>query len=412
MNYTDIPLHESLQKALAREGYTQPTPIQEQAIPIVLSGSDLIGVAQTGTGKTAAFSLPILHRLQSTYHAPISKKPRALILAPTRELAAQIFASLQTYGRHTKLRFTAIYGGVGQNPQVNAMQKGIDVLVATPGRLLDLINQRHIFLDEVEVLVLDEADRMLDMGFAKDMKKIVDMIPKKRQTLLFSATMSQTVDRFAKPILHNPQRVEVAPQATTADKVDQRILFVDTDKKNELLLHLLQEEHLDKVLVFVKTKHRANKLAALLSKSKIKAKAIHGDKSQNQRIQALKSFSTGGCRVLVGTDVAARGLDIDDISHVINYDLPLDTENYVHRIGRTARAGAEGVAYSFATPEDKALLNQIQQVIGQEIANMHHEYHSEKARNAPPKKISRGGGGKKRSGNRNRSRPRYSRRQR
>lgn len=412
MNYSDIPLHESLQKALAREGYTQPTPIQEQAIPRALAGADLIGIAQTGTGKTAAFSLPILHRLQSTYHAPISKKPRALILAPTRELAAQILVSLQTYGRNTKLRFTAIYGGVGQNPQVSAMQKGIDVLVATPGRLLDLINQRHIFLDEVEFLVLDEADRMLDMGFAKDMKKIIDMIPKKRQTLLFSATMSQTVDRFSKPILNNPERVEVAPQATTADRVDQRVLFVDTDKKNELLLHLLQEEHLDKVLVFVKTKHRANKLAALLSKDKIKAKAIHGDKSQNQRIQALKSFATGNCRVLVGTDVAARGLDIDDISHVINYDLPLDTENYVHRIGRTARAGAEGVAYSFASPEDKALLNQIQQVIGQEIPNMHHEYHSEKARNAPPKKISRGGSGKKRSGNKSRSRPRYSRRQR
>ncbi len=408
MNYTDIPLHASIQNALHKKGYTTPTPVQEQAIPVILEGRDVIGIAQTGTGKTAAFSLPLIHHIVTTYHAPLTRRPRALILAPTRELAAQILESIHGYGRNTKVRSTAIFGGVGQTPQVRALQKGVDILVATPGRLLDLVQQQHVVLSEVEYLVLDEADRMLDMGFINDIKKILSHIPSRRQTLLFSATLSRSVERFAKPLLKNPHKVEVAPQGATADRVEQRILFVDTDKKNELLIHLLNQEHLDKVLVFVKTKHRANKLAAMLSKNKIRARAIHGDKSQNQRIQALKSFTDGSTRVLVGTDVAARGLDIDDISHVINYDLPLDTENYVHRIGRTARAGAEGVAYSFATPDDKALLNQIQQLIGQEIPNMHHEYHSETARNAPEKKISRGR--KKRSHNRNRSRPRYSRR--
>ncbi|MFT4250066.1 MAG: DEAD/DEAH box helicase [Candidatus Woesearchaeota archaeon] len=386
MKFTQIPLQKQLQQALTRQGYTEPTPIQQQAIPLILQGEDVLGIAQTGTGKTAAFCLPILSKLMGSSSKP--KRPRALIITPTRELAAQILASLNTYGTFANLRFCAVFGGVSQGPQVKQLNNGVDVLVATPGRLLDLMQQKHITLSETSLLVLDEADRMLDMGFINDIKEVVKQTPPKRQTLLFSATMPKAVEQFAQSILRSPKRVEVASESTTADNITQKVLFVDHNKRDNLLLHLFKQEQLHKVLVFTKMKHRASKVATLLSKNGIKAVAIHGDKSQNQRTQALARFSQDKVRVLVGTDVAARGLDVDDISHVINYELPMDVENYVHRIGRTARAGASGVAYSFSGPEDKLLLQQIESLLGHEIEIMQHKFHSETARRAPAKKKS------------------------
>ena len=382
MHFKDLDLIEPLQRALAHEGYTAPTPIQEQTIPKLLAGKDLLGIAQTGTGKTAAFTLPILQHL--TKHKRIAPRasPRVLILAPTRELAAQIGQSIAAYGRHTTITFTVIYGGVGQGPQVNALNRGVDILVATPGRLLDLIEQRHVHLGHVEIFVLDEADRMLDMGFIRDIKRITPLLPKERQTLLFSATMPGEISSLANGILHYPERVEVTPQATTVERIEQKVLFVDKDKKEQLLLDLLAQRHLERVLVFTRTKHLANKVSLRLTRAGIKADAIHGNKSQNARTQALTNFKSGRVLVLVATDIAARGIDIDDISHVINYELPNEAESYVHRIGRTARAGAEGTAYSFCAADERDLLRSIERLTRTHIPVMEHPYHSSSAQHA------------------------------
>lgn len=382
MKFTDMNLIEPLQNALVKQGYTQPTPIQEQAIPAILEGKDLLGIAQTGTGKTAAFSLPLLQELAQSRNVPSRGAPRALILAPTRELAAQIAQAIKGYGKNLNLTSTVIFGGVGQNPQVSALNRGIDILIATPGRLLDLMEQRFVTLDRVEIFVLDEADRMLDMGFIRDVKKIVKTLPKKRHTLFFSATMPPAVAELASEMLTSPVRVEVTPQATTVEKIDQYVFFVDEPKKDDLLLKLLEHENLDRVLVFTRTKHRANKVVKTLSQAKIDADAIHGNKSQSARTLALKNFKTDRIRVLVATDIAARGIDVEGISHVINYDLPNEPESYVHRIGRTARAGAEGTAYSFCSSQERDDLRGIEKLIRMSVPIMDHDFHSETAKNA------------------------------
>ncbi|MFH1649948.1 MAG: DEAD/DEAH box helicase [Candidatus Woesearchaeota archaeon] len=382
MEFSQLNIIEPLLRALKHEGYTIPTPIQVQAIPPLLEGKDLMGIAQTGTGKTAAFLLPILQHLSEKKTASPKSSPRVLILAPTRELAAQIGDSCKTYGKYLHISQTVIFGGVGQNPQVGALRRGIDVLVATPGRLLDLMQQGHVYLDHVEVLVLDEADRMLDMGFINDVKKIVSYTPKERQTLCFSATMSREVEQLARTLLHNPAHVAVTPQATTVESVEQKVFFVDQNDKDTVLIELLKQEHLERVLIFTRTKFRANKVANKLCDLGIKADAIHGNKSQNQRTQALAGFQKGRTRVLVATDIAARGIDVEGISHVINYDLPNEAEGYVHRIGRTARAGAEGTAYSFCASDERGYLHDIERLIQQHIEVIDHQHHSEAAKNA------------------------------
>ena len=392
MRFTELKLIDPIQQALVKEGFEEPTPIQEKAIPPILEGRDLIGIAQTGTGKTAAFGLPLLQELYEARNVPSRGAPRALILAPTRELAAQIHQALKAYGKNLHLTSTVIFGGVGQNPQVKALNRGIDVLVATPGRLLDLMQQGHIRLDKIEVFVLDEADRMLDMGFIHDVKKVIARLPKKRHSLFFSATMPPQVAELAGSMLVDPVRVEVTPQATTVEKIDQHVLFVDQKQKDQLLLKLLEAEHLERVLVFTRTKHRANKVATLLNKNGVGAAAIHGNKSQTARTQALKDFKRGKARVLVATDIAARGIDVESISHVINFDLPNEPESYVHRIGRTARAGKEGTAYSFCAADERDMLRAIEKLTGQKVPQMDHDFHSETAKNAtgaaarPPKK--------------------------
>src|SRR3989344_1318065 len=382
MSFETLNIIGPILRALAKEGYTTPTPIQIQAIPSLLQGKDLVGIAQTGTGKTAAFVLPILQRMTQINKVPYPGSPHVLVLAPTRELAAQIGQSFAAYGRFLHFKHTVIFGGVGQGPQVAALRRGVDILVATPGRLLDLMNQRHVKLTNVEFFVLDEADRMLDMGFITDVRKIVSALPHKRQSLFFSATMSSPVGELARRLLTNPIHVQVAPQATTVEKVEQKVFFVDQVKKDELLVDLLKQEHLKCVLVFTRTKHRANKVAMMLTKNNIRADAIHGNKSQSQRIKALQSFKSGHVPVLVATDIAARGIDIDNISHVINYELPNEPESYVHRIGRTARAGADGTAYSFCAAEERSFLRQIERLTRVNIGVMEHRFHSEHARNA------------------------------
>jgi len=384
MSFENLNIINPLQQALSKEGYTSPTPVQMQAIPHLLKGNDLIGIAQTGTGKTAAFVLPILQRMSEEKKVSSRRgAPLVLVLAPTRELAAQIGQSFNTYGQFLKFRHTVIFGGVSQEPQVRALSMGVDILVATPGRLLDLINQRHIKLKDVEFFALDEADRMLDMGFIKDVQKIVSALPRKRQSLFFSATMSTRIGELAKEFLSsNPVHVEVAPQATTVERIEQHILFVDNNNKNPLLLGFLKQEHLKCVLVFTRTKHRANKVTTMLIKNDIKAVAIHGNKSQNQRNKAMHDFKSGISQVMVATDIAARGIDIEDISHVINYDLPNEPESYVHRIGRTARAGTDGTAYSFCAAEERSFLRDIEKVTRIKIGVMKHQYHSEQAKNA------------------------------
>jgi ATP-dependent RNA helicase RhlE len=380
MKFTQIPLIEPLQRALKEEEYEHPTPIQEQAIMPLLEGKDLLGIAQTGTGKTAAFTLPLLQRMWEEKKVSPRKSPRALILAPTRELAAQIGDSIKAYGRHLRLTHTVIFGGVGQNPQVTALNRGVDILVATPGRLLDLMQQRHVYLDAVEFFVLDEADRMLDMGFIHDVKKIIAVLPRKRQSLFFSATMAGEVDTLARSMLVDPVKVEVTPQATTVERIDQKVLWVNKGDKEKLLLELLEGEHLERVLVFTRTKHIANKIAQNLDKAGIRADAIHGNKSQSARTMALKGFKSGKVRVLVATDIAARGIDVDGISHVINYELPNEPESYVHRIGRTARAGADGTAYSLVCAEEKTLLHMIEKLTQTKIPVMEHARHDEASR--------------------------------
>jgi ATP-dependent RNA helicase RhlE len=363
MQFRDLQLIDPLLRAVSAEGYNEPTPIQIQAIPHVLAGKDLVGCAQTGTGKTAAFALPILQRLSQSLQNRQRGVIRVLVLSPTRELATQIGESFSTYGRHTGLKNIVIFGGVGQQPQVDALRRGTDILVATPGRLLDLMSQGLVRLNTVEIFVLDEADRMLDMGFIHDVRKIINALPTRRQTLLFSATMPQDIQDLADRILISPVRVEVTPQATTVEKIDQSVFFVGKKDKPNLLVHLLNDRAIRRVLVFTRTKHGANKLVQQLEKSNIQAEAIHGNKSQTARERALANFKSGKTRVLVATDIAARGIDVDDVTHVINYDLPNEPESYVHRIGRTARAGASGVAYSFCDAEEREYLRDIEKLI-------------------------------------------------
>src|SRR3989344_2076227 len=380
MTFQQINLIEPLQRALAQQGYTTPTPIQLKSIPDILAGKDLIGIAQTGTGKTAAFVLPILQRMTEKYPRVL----RTLVLAPTRELAAQIGDSFAVYGQFLKFKHTVIFGGVGQGSQVNALSRGVDIVVSTPGRLLDLMNQGKVSLKYIEFFVLDEADRMLDMGFIHDIRKIITKLPHKRQSLFFSATMPPKVSQLAHQLLRNPVRVEVAPQATTVERVKQCVFFVDSAAKEKLLLELLLQKHLTRVLVFTRTKHRANKVASYLSSHNVKTDAIHGNKSQGARTQALQNFKLGRTKVLVATDIAARGIDIDDISHVINFELPNVAESYVHRIGRTARAGATGKAISFCDEEERAFLKDIEKLTRMAIPiNSSHPFHVESFLSTP-----------------------------
>jgi ATP-dependent RNA helicase RhlE len=363
MQFEDLKLIEPLLRAVRAEGYTIPTPIQQQAIPHVLTGQDLLGCAQTGTGKTAAFALPILQHLTQNPRRGNDRHIRVLVLAPTRELATQIGESFRTYGKHTPIKHVTIFGGVGQQPQVDALRRGSEVLVATPGRLLDLMGQGYIKLDKIEVLVLDEADRMLDMGFIHDVRRIINTLPRQRQTLLFSATMPAEIQDLADRILHNPVRVAVTPVASTVETIHQSVFFVEKKDKPTLLQQILSDSSITRVLVFTRTKHGANKVVQQLERARIHAEAIHGNKSQTARERALANFKNGKTRVLVATDIAARGLDVDDITHVINYDLPNEPETYVHRIGRTARAGASGFAYSFCDFEERAYLKDIERLI-------------------------------------------------
>jgi ATP-dependent RNA helicase RhlE len=367
LTFSELGLSEPLCRALATEGYQTPTPIQEQAIPQLLQGGDLLGIAQTGTGKTAAFALPILQRLSASHHTRQPKSVRALILAPTRELAVQIDASFATYGRNMHFKHAVILGGVSQGAQIKALAKGVDILVATPGRLLDLAKQHALHLDKVEVFVLDEADRMLDMGFIRDIRKIAALVPKKRQTLLFSATMPADVAELAASLLHNPSRVEVTPQKVTVDLIDQRVMFSDSDGKRRLLLDLLADRALERVIVFTRTKHRANRISDILDQAGVSSDALHGNKSQNARQRALERFRKGEARVLVATDIAARGIDIDGITHVINFELPNEPESYVHRIGRTARAGAAGIAISLCDATEMGFLRDIEKLTRQKL---------------------------------------------
>jgi ATP-dependent RNA helicase RhlE len=367
--FEGLHLIEPILKALRNEGYTTPTPIQEQAIPHVLAERDLLGAAQTGTGKTAAFSIPILQLLTLKPRAVQARHPgiRVLILTPTRELAIQIGESISAYGKYTNLKHTVIFGGVPQRPQEQAVRQGVDILVATPGRLLDLMSQHIISLKTIEIFVLDEADRMLDMGFIHDIRKVIDKLPTDRQSLFFSATMPPEIKKLADTILRDPVQVEVNPVSSTAEKVEQHIYFVEKADKRSLLKHLLEQDHLSRVLVFTRTKHGADKVVKDLHKAHIDAEAIHGNKSQNARQRALGLFKSGDLPVLVATDIAARGIDVDEISHVINYDLPNEPETYVHRIGRTGRASASGTALSFCDVEERAYLKDIQKLIKQQI---------------------------------------------
>lgn len=367
MTFEQLELIEPIQKALTKEGYTIPTPIQAEAIPYVLDGYDLLGCAQTGTGKTAAFSIPIIQNLYNERQHGKVRGIKALILTPTRELAIQIGESFTAYGKYTGVRHTVIFGGVGQKPQTDALERGVDVLIATPGRLLDLINQGFISLKYLDYFVLDEADRMLDMGFIHDIKRILPLLPKKRQSLFFSATMPPEIERLAGTILHEPQKVEVTPASSTVDKIDQSVYFVEKAEKVSLLTHLLRDSSLESVLVFTRTKHGADKVARVLAKANIGAEAIHGNKSQTARQRALTNFKDHTTRVLIATDIAARGIDVDHLSHVINYELPNVPETYVHRIGRTGRAGRSGVAYSFCDAEEVPYLKDIQKLIGKQI---------------------------------------------
>lgn len=369
-----------IRKSLAAQGYVTPTPIQQQCIPALLAGRDALGSAQTGTGKTAAFTLPMLQRLTRHESRPRSGTPRALILAPTRELAAQIGASIETYGRFLRLRHTVIFGGVNQQRQVNALRRGVDIVVATPGRLLDLMGQGHIRLDEVEIFVLDEVDRMLDMGFVPDIRKVVARIPKKRQSLFFSATMPDKIAKLAQEIVHDPVKVTIAPDKPAVERIQQKVLFVGKKDKNTLLVSLLRDSGLRRVVVFTQMKHVANRVVQALEAAGIRSVALHGNKSQGARTKALTGFKQGRYRVLVATDVAARGLDVDGITHVINYDLPTEAETYVHRIGRTARAGAGGDAISFCSAMDRGLLREIEQLLGKPVpADTDHELHCDEA---------------------------------
>jgi ATP-dependent RNA helicase RhlE len=420
-SFNDFGLAEPILRALAEEKYETPTPIQAQTIPLACQGRDVIGIAQTGTGKTAAFALPILNHLNAKRQRPAPKACRVLVLSPTRELSGQISDSFRAYGRHIRpLDIALAIGGVSIVPQKRSLARGVEVLVATPGRLLDLVNQRALRLDQVEVLVLDEADRMLDMGFIPDIRRIVAMLPEKRQTLFFSATMPQEIAKLSAQMLRDPARVAVTPQATTAEKVEQRVIFTEKASKPALLAELLKGEPVDRVLVFTRTKHGADKVVRSLQKSGISADAIHGNKSQGQRERALAAFRSGRVRTLIATDIAARGIDVDGVSHVVNYDLPNIPESYVHRIGRTARAGAAGIAISFCDHDEAPFLRDIERLIrmsipstdrrtGQRPAHRPAAQHANGRHNGRPNHRgnhqARGGNGGQRRGGKNGHRP-------
>lgn len=372
MSFENLKLIKAIHTAVTNEGYTIPTPIQKQAIPVIMEGKDLLGSAQTGTGKTAAFAIPILQILSQENEIEIPKlkskqKPirtiKALIITPTRELAVQVSESFNVYGQHTKLKNTVIYGGVSQYLQTKKLRQGVDILIATPGRLLDLMNQNYVNLSDIKILVLDEADRMLDMGFINDIKKIISELPVERQSLFFSATMPPEVSKLAHSILNHPVKIEITPEIKTVEAINQQVYFVERTNKKKLLVHLLQNDNISNALVFTRTKHGAEILAKHLNEAKINADAIHGDKSQNARQKALNNFKANRTRVLVATDVASRGIDIEKLSHVINYDIPEDSENYIHRIGRTGRAGLNGIAISFCDSEEKGSLKAIYKLI-------------------------------------------------
>ncbi|MEP6610440.1 MAG: DEAD/DEAH box helicase [Mucilaginibacter sp.] len=402
MLFQDLNIIEPILRALKTEGYTTPTPIQEQAIPILLQQKDLLGCAQTGTGKTAAFAIPILQLLyQDRLQHKEQKTIKALILTPTRELAIQIDESFAAYGKHTGLKHLVIFGGVNQNPQTDALRRGVDILVATPGRLLDLMNQRFVHLDHIKMLVLDEADRMLDMGFVHDVKKIIAKVPAKRQTLFFSATMPKEIQQLADTILNKPEKVEVTPVSSTADTIQQALYYVEKNDKRALLAHILKDKEIKTALVFTRTKHGADKVVKDLVRVGITAEAIHGNKSQNARQRALSNFKNRTTRVLIATDIAARGIDIDELTHVINYELPNIPETYVHRIGRTGRAGLNGIALSFCDQEEIEFLKDIHKLISKQIpVEEAHPYpmspQSIVAKHAEgPKKGGGGGGGQR-----------------
>ena len=367
MSFKSLQIIEPILLSLQEEGYSNPTPIQSQAIPIVLEGYDLLGCAQTGTGKTAAFAIPILQLLSSGQPFDRRRRIKSLILTPTRELAIQIGESFGSYGRHTNLNHTVIFGGVNQLSQTQALQRGIDILIATPGRLLDLMNQGYISLKDIEIFVLDEADCMLDMGFIHDIKRVIAALPRKRQSLFFSATMPSEIVKLADTILNNPRKVEVTPESPTVDLIDQYLYFVDKGNKNALLIDLLNDKNMKSALVFTRTKHGADKVVKELLRKNIKAEAIHGNKGQSARQRALANFKEMTTRVLVATDIAARGIDIDAMEFVINYEIPNVSETYVHRIGRTGRAGARGTAYSFCDAEEKPLMKDIEKLIRKRI---------------------------------------------
>lgn len=366
MTFQDLGLVAPILDALKEKNYVEPTPIQGKVIPIILENRDVLGCAQTGTGKTAAFSIPVIQQLLKADHKG-RKKIRSLIVTPTRELAIQIEENIKAYSKFTNLKQCVIFGGVSQGKQVNQLKAGVDILIATPGRLLDLIDQRYISLRDVEFLVLDEADRMLDMGFINDINKILKLVPDERQTLFFSATMPENILKLASTILTDPVRVEVSPVSSTADTVEQQVYYTNRDTKNALLLHLLNNPEMDQVLLFSKTKHGADRIVRNLKKKKIQADAIHGNKSQNQRQKALSFFKDGKIRVLVATDIAARGIDINELQYVINYDIPNEPETYVHRIGRSGRAGKNGIAISICEPEENIFLRDIEKLIGKQI---------------------------------------------
>ena len=380
MTFEQLHIIPQILEALSQEGYVTPTPIQEKAIPIVLAGRDLLGCAQTGTGKTAAFSIPIIQNLQAKPRTPGRRPIKALVLTPTRELAIQIDQSFESYGHLTHLRHTVIFGGVSQQPQTNALNQGVDVLVATPGRLLDLISQKLVDLRQLDYFVLDEADRMLDMGFIHDIKRILPLLPKQRQTLFFSATMPPEIAELADSILQNPEKVAITPPSSTVDMIDQSLYFVEKNDKKPLLIELLKNKDITSALVFSRTKHGADKIARFLVQAGISADAIHGEKSQNARQRALNNFKDHKIKVLVATDIAARGIDIDELSHVFNNDLPEVPETYVHRIGRTGRAGNNGTAISFCSSDEMQQLKDIQKLIGKQIPVIeNHNYVSDLA---------------------------------
>ncbi len=395
--FSELSLDPHILKAVNETGYTKPTPIQIQAVPLLLEKRDLLGCAQTGTGKTAAFALPILHNLMLDNRKTMPKQPRTLVLVPTRELAVQVHDSFKIYGKYLQIKTAVLFGGVGQSPQVKALASGVDVLVATPGRLVDLMDQRYVSLANLEVFILDEADRMLDMGFIHAIRKILTFLPKKRHNLFFSATMPPDIEKLAQSILVNPIRIDVTPVSSTVELIAQSVMYVDKDQKKDLLLHIFKDKALKRAIVFTKTKHGANKVAELLAKNGVRVDVIHGNKSQSARQRALEDFRSGKNRALVATDLAARGIDIDDITHVINFEIPYVPETYVHRIGRTARAGAKGIAISISEADERSLIKDIEKVIGISIpVDREQPFHSKNVEShtgKAPKIHGSGGGG-------------------